>query len=362
MMKIGKILMASAVMVMSGAGMSFAQQTKLLTADKHNEYGLVYMLPVTSLRIEVTAKETVTEAGPYYQYAKKYIGTDRVIKEDSQNWEIIGVKAERYGSANPDLEYLMQLKPGALTYLCVADDGMLLSINKEVYMPELEEVATSSGYTESVGVRDYLQYVNEDFMASQSTAKQAQMLAESLMEVREARLSLTRGTADAMPTDGRQLELMLASLDNQEQAYMAAFTGTTKSRTVVREYDYTPGDEGREILFRMSPFAGFCESEDLSGDPVYIEVKSIAEGSLPVDDKGVEKRIPKDAVIYTIPGSAEVRMSLNGKKLWNSKDQYAQYGVQFGVAPTLFSDKRERSYAVYDAATGALKEIGVVNE
>lgn len=41
------------------------------------------------------------------------------------------------------------------------------------------------------------------------------MLAESLMEIREAKVSLTRGTAETMPTDGRQLELMLESLRHQ---------------------------------------------------------------------------------------------------------------------------------------------------
>ena len=28
-----------------------AQQTKMLTADKHNEYGIVYSLPLTELKI-----------------------------------------------------------------------------------------------------------------------------------------------------------------------------------------------------------------------------------------------------------------------------------------------------------------------
>lgn len=36
-----------------------AQQTRLLTADKHNEYGLVYSLPITVLDIEVSAQRTV---------------------------------------------------------------------------------------------------------------------------------------------------------------------------------------------------------------------------------------------------------------------------------------------------------------
>ncbi len=54
-----------------------AQQTKLLTAEKHNEYGLVYTLPVTALDIEVTAVREVKKAGQYYQYAKKYVGINQ---------------------------------------------------------------------------------------------------------------------------------------------------------------------------------------------------------------------------------------------------------------------------------------------
>lgn len=88
------------------------QQTRLLTADKHNEYGLVYSLPVTSVRFEVTARRIISHAGPYWQYAKKYIGTDRVIKEDSEQWEILSVKGMPFGSADTENQYLRQLKPG----------------------------------------------------------------------------------------------------------------------------------------------------------------------------------------------------------------------------------------------------------
>ncbi len=96
-----------------------AQQTKILTADKHNEYGLVYTLPITSLEIEVTAKRTVSKAGPYYQYAKKFIGTDKVIKQDAESWTITDVTVTPYGVPDKDNRYLMQLKSGALTYIGV---------------------------------------------------------------------------------------------------------------------------------------------------------------------------------------------------------------------------------------------------
>ena len=54
----------------------------------------------------------------------------------------------------------------------------------------------------------------------------------------------------------------------------------------------------------MSDFAGFVDADDYSGDPVYVDVTVTSEGELPVDDKGEEKKLPKDAVIYNVPGAA----------------------------------------------------------
>lgn len=340
---------------------SRAQQTKMLTADRHNEYGLVYSLPVTSLRFEVTARRTVSHAGPYFQYAKKFLGTDRVIKEDAEKWEIISVKAVPFGTPDTDQQYEMQLKPGALTSICVDSDGMLLAINRETEAPALPDPAQDSGLTAEVHPKDYLQFVNEDFLASQSSAKQAQMLSESLMEVRDAKISLTRGTAETMPTDGHQLELMLNSLRQQEASMTAAFLGSTETQTVTRTFTFTPGEPGKYILFRMSDFAGFVDADDYSGDPVYVSVRLSREPEMPVDAKGEAKKLPKDAVIYNIPGAAGISLTLNGDRLWEGEVECAQYGIQFGLAPTLFSDRKARSYAIFNPATGGLVKIAELN-
>ena len=364
-----RMIMAAASAVLISAPL-WAQQTKILTAEKHNEYGLVYTLPNTALEIEVTAGHTVKKAGKYYQYAKKYIGTDKVIKADSEVWSITDVKVKSYGVPDDEEQYLMQLKPGSLTYICVDNSGMLLAINKEVELPgnnmltrSGEEIGGSESSSrgsrkEKVDMQEYLKYVDEDFLASQSSAKQAQMLAESLMEIRDSKISLTRGTAETMPTDGRQLELMLASLAHQEESIMAAFCGATDSETVKRTYTFIPEEEGRTVLFRMSDFAGFVGRDDLSGDPVYISVVPGREPELPVDVKGETKKLPKDAIMYVIPGSAKISISLLGETLYEKEIEFSQFGVKFGLAPTLFTDKKAPSFAVFDPATGAVKEIG----
>ena len=340
-----------------------AQQTKILTAEKHNEYGLVYTLPTTALQIEITATREIRKAGPYYQYAKKYVGTDVVIKEDGEVWTIESVRVQPYGVPNQEERYMMQLKPGATTFIGVAQDGMLLSINANpITPPEFKSTQPGEPEGEQLADREYLQYVDEDFIASQSKAKQAQMLAESLMEIREAKISLTRGTADQMPTDGRQLELMLNSLRHQEAAITAAFLGNSVKETVVRTFTFEPEEEGRSVLFRLSDFDGFVSADDYSGEPVYIKVDVTNEGVMPVDAKGEAKKMPKDAVAYNVPGTAKVSLTFKGKTLFSNEFEMSQFGVVFGLNPVLFSDKKAPSYAIFDPTTGALKEIGTAKE
>lgn len=336
-----------------------AQSTKVLTGEKSNEYGLVYSLPQTALEIEVTAKHEVAKKGPYYQYAKKSIGISDVVTEDSESWQITSVKVRPYGVPDSGTQYLMQLKPGTLTYIAVDTDGMLLAINKK---PETSEVikkdANTTHETKWPTGKEYLEFVDGDFVASLSSAKQAQLLAEALMEVRDSRLSLTRGTADAMPTDGKQLELMLSSLQIQEEAITRAFTGSVTSENVCHKFTYLPGEDGKEILFRMSDFAGFVNADDLSGDPVYIEVKTANEVTPPLDSKGEPKKLPKNAVIYNLPGSADITISLLGKTLYKNEILLAQKGMTFGLDPELFTDKKKPSYAIFDPVTGALMKLG----
>lgn len=342
---------------------AMSQQTKILTAEKHNEYGLVYSLPVTSLQITVTARKKTSIAGPFYQYAKKYIGTDRVVSESSSSWEIVSIDVNPYGIADNGTQYIMQLKAGSPTFMEVADDGMLLSINaptKRTTAPVVRKSVTNEP-PHSSG-KEYLKYVDADFLASQSKAKQAEMLSESLMEARDSYLSLTRGTADNMPSDGKQLELMLKSLKEQEQAITEAFTGSSYVSEVTRTFTYTPGEQGRAILFRLSDFDGFVNSNDFSGEPIYIRTKIVREGQLPTDANGVEKKYPKDGVAYSIPGTAKITISFRGEELFSENFEFAQYGTVFALNPSLFSSKKDPSYAIFSDVTGGLLEIGSVSK
>lgn len=337
-----------------------AQQTKILTAEKHNDYGLVYSLPITAFEVTVSAVKQTEKAGPFYKYAGKYIGTANVIKEDNVSWTIENISVRPYGIPDPDSRYIMQLKSGATTYIGVAEDGMLLSINCQPRVDNDEIQKLPVLKSDDIAPEEYLQYVGEDFMIAQSGFKQAEMLAEELMEIRDAKISLTRGTADVMPSDGRQLELMLNSLEHQEKALTAAFAGNTYRERVTRTFTFVPVGNGRKVLFRMSDFGGIVDADDYSGEPVYVSVEITHEAELPVDAKGEEKKFPKDGVAYCEPGAALISLSHKGKELFSKEFEMSQFGVVFGLNPSIFTDKKEPSFAIFDPATGAVRELGTV--
>ena len=349
------------------AGLGFtagAQSTQKLSAAKHNDYGLVYSLPKTHLRIEVEAEQTVKKAGPYYNYAKKYLGTSDVVLMDSKTWTLKSVKVTSYGMPEKGNEYLMQFKSGSTPFLIVSEDGVPLSINtNDIEIPALYKKGTATPLTESLlDDNAYTSALSGELLASGSLAKRAENAANAIYKIRESRTNYAIGEADQMPPDGESLKLILHELDKQEAALKAMFLGTTQTATAVEVFEYYPSEETKdEVILRISDFNGISSKDDLSGEPLYLTLKIVSKGEIPLDEKGVEKKLPKGAVMYNIPGKASITLTYDGKKMFDKIFDIAQFGVEYGLNPALFSDKKNPSYLKYHPSTGGIKEIGLTS-
>lgn len=349
------ILFASALIALQAT----AQETQKLTANKHNEYGIIYSLPVTHLNIEVEAVKTVKKAGPYYKYAKKYLGVNKVISHDSQTWEIKNVRITPYGVPNKDNEYLMKFKSGSVPYLLLDAEGLPLAINTEVDESVVKRKRNQFDDQEGYNQAEIASTYSEEMVASESTMKSAEATSLRIFELRDSKNDLASGNADQMPPDGQSLKLMLDELTKQEAILTSLFLGTTTTETKVFRFDYVPTEDvQKEIIFRVSDFNGIVDKNDLSGDPVYLDLEITSRGELPVDDKGKEKEIPKGAVMYNIPGKADVTLTYNGKRMAQETVQVAQFGVDFGLEPKMFTDKKAPAYVIFNPETGAIKELG----
>ena len=336
--------------------LSVAQDMVKLVPDKFNEYALNYYLPYTVADIEFVATKTVCKAGPYYKYAKKFLGVTDIVTEDSETWAIERVCMVPRGIADTENRYQLTFKSGQTPYIYVNPDGLIYSINAE---PEIADLSCPPVAPDEPDSIDVSKVFSEELLMSGSIAKMAEVAAKQIYRIRESRLDLLTGDVDKMPADGDSFKLIIAQLDAQEAALTALFLGTKSVERVVKRVEYCPEDDVEsEILFRFSDFLGFVDADDLSGAPVSISVTVTEKGEYPVDNKGNIVELPKKALAYTIPGKAVIAMSYDGRTYVEEELPIAQLGVVYGLDSSWFVDKKAPANAVFDATTGALLRLG----
>lgn len=341
-----------------------AQTTQKLSANKSNEYGLIYSLPLTAIDVTVEAEKTIETPGEFSLYAKKYLQIAPVT-EASTRWALKKVVITPRGVADPDEKWLVQFKVGSVPYIVINDLSFPLSINTEEAFA-VPAPATITPQPLSVSILEQpiaQQAMTEEMLRSTSVAKRAELAAARIVELRQNRSDVISGQADAMPTDGEAMKLALSRMDEQEKALTAMFAGTVQTATEVETFSFTPDSLGARqsfVLARLSPTRGIVDADDLSGAPICLEIDVTRRGKLPVNEKGETKRFPKGGLAYRIPGQARVWVQFGGETLAETTMPLAQAGVVFGLDPNLFTDKKAPAKAVFNPLTGAIVELSTV--
>lgn len=342
-----------------------AQQAQRLTATKANDYGLVFNLPRTMLKVSLLAEVTVKKPGEFYRYAPKYLNVSNPITRESHSVKLLQAAIGSYGVPDTEESYSIQFKSGYPVYVNLDGAGIPLGINtEEIAEPDVwdvpEAVPAPPTPLETAAAR---QVISQEMLQSQSTAKRAELAAQSIFAIRQIRSELITGQADNMPPDGKSLQLMLDNLQAQEDALTAMFLGTTSVSTQVEVFTVDPSvldekDNARIIIARLSAVEGIVASDDLSGSPVYLDLSAVTRGELPVNDKGQELQFPKNGVPYCIPGELKASVVYDGDVYGSRTLPASQLGILYGLAPNSFTDKKAPLYILYDQTTGGIVRQG----
>lgn len=362
-MKLKTICVALAAAAVAPFGQ--AQVAQHLSATKANEYALVYSLPKTMIDVTIEAEVTVKKPGEFYKYAPKYLNINNPITRESHSVKLLSAFLSTHGVADTDETYSLQFKNGYPVVIDLNAAGIPLSINTEEIMqvstPELPEArAAEPTPLETDAAR---QVVSEEMLQSQSTAKRAELAAQAIFAIRQTRSDLISGQAETMPPDGASLQLMLNNLKAQEDALMAMFVGTTSTFTQVETYVVDPAtvvsqNDAKIIVARLSAVDGIVPADDLSGAPVYLNLKVDVRGQMPENEKGEALPFPKNGVPYRIPGELTASVSFDGETVASRRLEIAQLGVVYGLAPNSFTDKKKAIFVIYDPTTGAINRQG----
>lgn len=339
-------------------GLPLVAQTKVVkkNAVKANNFGITYSLPKTSLIVEAEVTKVTCKAGPYYQYAEKYLAVQDAIAEDAVYYELGKVRLINRGVPDPDNTYIVEFKPGTVApYAYLTEDGLLCSINTE-YVPA-EEKAEKKAVAAKQGTAQN-SVLSEELLMAGSTARQAEVAAKQIYRIRESRMDILTGEADNLPPDGEAMKLVIQQLEAQEQTLSHLFTGTTEKTTDLYEVSIIPSDElDKEVIFRFSKQLGIVDADDLGGAPVYMNLIA-TERAPQLEPKEAEKKEKSlKGIIYNVPGKAKVEITMGKRTLYKGEAQITQFGTQEGLAPVMFEDKKAPVKISFYPETGAIKQI-----
>ena len=317
--------------------------------------GIVYFLPKTKVAIDIIATKVDYQPGDFSLYASRYLRLNNISSQPESHWEIKDIQVRLVGVPDSTKAYIMKLKDKSVaSNVELTDKGIVKAIN------------TTS--TEKESLPDYKlekpqphenarKYMTEDILMAGSSAKMAELTADEIYDIRENRSLLTKGQADFMPQDGAQLKLMLAKLDEQEEALLQLFKGTESTETHVMTFSYDPQKEADgDVLFRFSPYLGPVAADDLSGSPVYISIKNLNTLPDTQPEVGNSKKKEAEDLRYVVPGQAQVRVYTPDRTLAELNVPLAQFGHVEHLGGELFNKKYTTRVTLFPE-TGGIQRI-----
>ena len=104
----------------------------------NNPQGIFYSLPQTYLTFDINFDITIQKRGPYYQYAKKYLGLDNVVMQDSDKYEIGEIFISSFNRPDPEQYYFVEYNERSKK----DELSLLLSLNESGYISGVNEMTT----------------------------------------------------------------------------------------------------------------------------------------------------------------------------------------------------------------------------
>ena len=357
-----------------------------------SQNALVYSLPRTVLKINVEIVKAQTYSGPYYQYAKKYLGIDDgVIYSDNVSYDISNIDIDSYSQPDTNCFFLVKSENGDMgNLLNLSQNGLLLSINKNVDIDNEKQKTNfykdnddNDFFFINQSVKRNLQEIHKKeykivkndtssvkipvtrkYSVVKSTELKAEEAANFIIKIRKRKFKLISGMYEKFP-DGEAVNRMIKELDKLENDYLALFIGKTIETKQKYTLNYTPDESietNQNILFYFSSDNGVLinknyinrtvANKQISGYPIIIDVENL-NFTNKLKSSSEETELQTNSFFYRIPDYANVRI-INGNNVIASKKMLiAQFGKLGSLPKDLIKNNNIEFYKDY----GSIKSI-----
>ena len=322
-----------------------------------------YWLPKTRLTVTVTTRKSTFKPGEFSRYAERYLRMNNVKDKAEEVWEITDVTITSSGVPDKDRLYTLTFpQKGNRPYFELTDQGILSAVNTQNQKENTKNATKLTPTQPAVKKVNPQDYMTEEILMAGSSSKMAELVAKEIYNIRESRNAITRGQADFVPTDGESLKFMLESLNEQEAALLTLFSGTSETEEHTFTIDVTPdAPVTKLLLFRFSSKLGVLPTDNLAGEPVWIDItdKKMLDSYTASISTGKSSKIVKNSaqfLYYRIPGRATVNIYNNRQSFTEQDIQIAQFGNVEVISSTIMG-KNADTKITFDTATGAVLTI-----
>lgn len=330
--------------------------------DLGSKQGVFYALPQTWIKVDIVVNKTEYLAGPYAEFAGKYLDLENVSTNDYNEYVISDVKLGTVGKPDPENYYFVELddkllKENKSVILSLAESGLASGVNGSLSKAATKEI--SKGMVgEKSAYKDLFQYFAETNLyeksdtiirmvvvdtisvskmylekrwVEKSSEQKAVEAANKISKIRENRYNLITGYHEIAYESGA-IAYMDQELKNLENEYMSLFTGITIEKTIKYSFTVLPelDDLSGEIpVCIFSERSGVKDLNSSGGERVFVRFQTSGTNQNLASAINAREQVSADnhGFYYRIPGTSIVTLDVNDDIILRENLQIAQFGT-----------------------------------
>jgi tRNA(Ile)-lysidine synthetase-like protein len=204
--------------------------------------------------------------------------------------------------------------------------------------------------------------LSEETLMAGSTAKQAELVAKQIFDLRRSRNDILIGEADNMPPDGEAYKVVMEQINAQEKALTEMFSGSTQTEYFTREIVIVPTEKeiDRMIIGRFSVKLGPVDADNLAGEPIYLTLRNktpkIESAISDKERERLEKKL-SEGVVYNVPGKAQLILEFKNRALKDMEVDVVQFGTKDVLVKKMFDNMKQPIKVIFYPELGAIRQI-----
>ena len=337
-----------------------AQKTVRVNAIKANDYGVVYSLPVTSFEVTLTIKKSTYQRGDFYTFAQRYLAIDNPVIENSVVYSLEDINVVNRGIPDKNNSYMVAFRAKSVEpFVFLKEDGLIVSINAEQELEVIPELIIPAGVSPSENPRRYL---SQETLMAGSTAKQAELVARQIFDLRRSRNDILAGEAESMPPDGNAYNVVMSEIDRQEKALTELFAGSLETEYFTKTVVVVPEQNNidRQVIARFSEKLGVVDVDNLAGEPIYLSLKNkTPKVEMQLSPKELQRLETKlsEGIVYNIPAKADLAIEFKNRVVKNMEVDVVQFGTKDVLAKRMFDNNKQPVKVYFYPELGAIKQL-----